>query len=218
VILYTDETRSTELVRYHFLRQQWERKGQTDFRSLSDYVAPVDSGRRDYLGAFVVTAGHGADELAKQFEDKHDDYSAIMIKAIADRLAEAFAELLHEQARLDWGYGIEEKLSNEQLIEEEYRGIRPAPGYPACPDHTEKQILFGMLDAEKQIGVRLTESCAMWPAASVSGFYFAHPESRYFAVDRITKDQVEDYAKRKQMPVRDVERWLAPNLGYEPTS
>ncbi|MFN7730738.1 MAG: methionine synthase [Pirellula sp.] len=218
VILYTDESRSTELVRYHFLRQQWERKGQTDFRSLADYVAPVDSGRRDYLGAFVVTAGHGADELAKQFEDKHDDYSAIMIKAIADRLAEAFAEMLHEQARLDWGYGIEETLSNEQLIEEEYRGIRPAPGYPACPDHTEKQILFRMLDAEKQIGVRLTESCAMWPAASVSGFYFAHPESRYFAVDRITKDQVEDYAKRKQMSVRDVERWLSPNLGYEPSS
>ncbi|MFN9987907.1 MAG: vitamin B12 dependent-methionine synthase activation domain-containing protein, partial [Pirellula sp.] len=165
---------------------------------------------------FVVTAGQGADEIAKEFESKHDDYSSIMVKAIADRLAEAFAELMHEQARLDWGYGIEEQLTNEQLIEEEYRGIRPAPGYPACPDHTEKKILFDMLDVEKQIGVKLTESCAMWPAASVSGFYFGHPESRYFAVDRITKDQVEASATRKGMSVRDVERWLSPNLGYEP--
>ena len=140
-----------------------------------------------------------------------------MIKAIADRLAEAFAELLHEQARLDWGYGIEEKLTNEQLIEEEYRGIRPAPGYPACPDHTEKHILFDLLDANAQIGVSLTESYAMWPAASVSGFYFGHPQARYFAVDRLTKDQVEDYAKRKGEPLAQVERWLAPNLGYEPS-
>ena len=217
VILYTDETRAKELCRYHFLRQQWERKGQTDFRSLADYVAPVDSGRKDYLGAFVVTTGHGADERAREFESQLDDYSAIMVKAIADRLAEAFAELLHEQARLDWGYGIEETLSKEQLIDERYRGIRPAPGYPACPDHTEKHILFEMLDVEKQIGVRLTESCAMWPAASVSGFYFGHPESRYFAVDRITLDQVENYAKRKGMVLRDVERWLAPNLGYDPS-
>ncbi len=217
VVLFTDESRSKELVRFHFLRQQWERKGQNDFRSLADYIAPIDSGRQDYLGAFVVTAGHGADEIAKEFESKHDDYSAIMVKAIADRLAEAFAELLHEQARLDWGYGIEEQLGSEQLINEEYRGIRPAPGYPACPDHTEKRILFELLDAPGQIGVSLTESFAMWPAASVSGFYFAHPQSRYFAVDRLTSDQVESYAKRKGMPIRDIERWLSPNLGYEPS-
>jgi len=217
VVLFTDESRSKELVRFHFLRQQWERKGQNDFRSLADYIAPMDSGRQDYLGAFVVTAGHGADEIAKEFESKHDDYSAIMVKAIADRLAEAFAELLHEQARLDWGYGIEEQLGSEQLINEEYRGIRPAPGYPACPDHTEKRILFELLDAPGQIGVSLTESFAMWPAASVSGFYFAHPQSRYFAVDRLTSDQVESYAKRKGMPIRDIERWLSPNLGYEPS-
>ncbi len=217
VVLFTDESRSKELVRFHFLRQQWERKGQNDFRSLADYIAPMDSGRQDYLGAFVVTAGHGADEIAKEFESKHDDYSAIMVKAIADRLAEAFAELLHEQARLDWGYGIEEQLGSEQLINEEYRGIRPAPGYPACPDHTEKRVLFELLDAPGQIGVSLTESFAMWPAASVSGFYFAHPQSRYFAVDRLTSDQVESYAKRKGMPIRDIERWLSPNLGYEPS-
>jgi 5-methyltetrahydrofolate--homocysteine methyltransferase len=217
VILFTDETRTKELTRFHFLRQQWERKGQNDFRSLADYVAPLDSNRKDYLGAFVVTAGVGAEEMAKAYEAKHDDYSAIMIKAIADRLAEAFAELLHEQARLDWGYGIEEKLTNEQLIEEKYRGIRPAPGYPACPDHTEKHILFDLLDAKAQINVSLTESYAMWPAASVSGFYFGHPQARYFAVDRLTKDQVEDYAKRKGEPLAQVERWLAPNLGYEPS-
>jgi 5-methyltetrahydrofolate--homocysteine methyltransferase len=138
-----------------------------------------------------------------------------MTKAIADRLAEAFAELLHEQARLDWGYGIEENFSNEELIKEQYRGIRPAPGYPACPDHTEKRILFDLLQAPQSIGVKLTESCAMWPAASVSGFYFGHPDSRYFAVDRITQDQVSDYARRKGMSVREIERWLAPNLGYE---
>ncbi len=215
VILYTDDSRKNELTRFHFLRQQWERKGQSDFRSLADYIAPLDSGRKDYMGAFVVTAGHGAEELASAYEKKHDDYNSIMVKAIADRLAEAFAELLHEQARLDWGYGVEEKLSNEQLIDEEYRGIRPAPGYAACPDHTEKRILFDMLQAESRIGVKLTESCAMWPAASVSGFYFGHPESRYFAVDRITEDQVQDYARRKGMSVREVERWLAPNLGYE---
>jgi 5-methyltetrahydrofolate--homocysteine methyltransferase len=217
VILYTDESRSQELTRFHFLRQQWERKGQTDYRSLADYIAPVDSGRNDYLGAFVVTTGIGADEMARKFEAQHDDYSSIMVKAVADRLAEAFAELLHEQARLDWGYGIEENLSNDQLIDEAYRGIRPAPGYPACPDHTEKRTLFELLDAERQIGVSLTESCAMWPAASVSGFYFGHPDARYFAVDRITRDQVEAYAKRKGFSVRDTERWLSPNLGYEPS-
>ncbi len=215
VILYTDESRTVEATRFHFLRQQWERKGQSDYRSLADYIAPIDSGRKDYMGAFVVTAGIGADELAAAYEKKHDDYNSIMIKAVADRLAEAFAELLHEQARLDWGYGMEEKLTNEQLIDEAYRGIRPAPGYAACPDHTEKKILFELLQPETRIGVKLTESCAMWPAASVSGFYFAHPESRYFAVDRITEDQVHDYARRKGMSVREAERWLSPNIGYE---
>jgi 5-methyltetrahydrofolate--homocysteine methyltransferase len=144
-----------------------------------------------------------------------DDYNSIMVKALADRLAEAFAEYLHARARVDWGYGAEEQLSNEDLIDEKYRGIRPAPGYSACPDHTEKRILFQLLDAEANTGVQLTESCAMWPAASVSGFYFGHPESRYFAVDRITKDQVLNYAQRKGLPPAEIERWLAPNLGYE---
>ena len=176
----------------------------------------VDSGRKDYLGAFAVTAGLGADELAKEFEADHDDYNSIMVKALADRLAEAFAELLHREARRDWGYGQSEKLSNDELIDEKYRGIRPAPGYPAQPDHTEKRTLFDLLDAERNTGIKLTESFAMHPAASVSGLYFAHPEARYFAVDRITRDQVEDYARRKGMPLPEVERWLAPNLGYEP--
>lgn len=215
VILYADESRTDEVARFHFLRQQWERQGQSEFRSLADYIAPRESGRKDYLGAFVVTAGHGADEFARQFADNHDDYNSIMVKALADRLAEAFAEYLHARARLDWGYGIEEQLTSQELIAEKYRGIRPAPGYPACPDHTEKRTLFELLNAQTHTGVSLTESFAMWPAASVSGFYFGHPESRYFAVDRITKDQVENYAMRKHMPIREIERWLAPNLGYE---
>lgn len=216
VVLYLDETRKQELTRFHFLRQQWERKGQKDFRCLSDYIAPIESSRDDYLGAFVVTTGHGADEYAAEFEAEHDDYNSIMVKAVADRLAEALAEKLHTQARVDWGFGNDAQLSNEDLIAEKYRGIRPAPGYPACPDHTEKQILFQLLDAENQVGVSLTESYAMWPAASVSGFYFGHPHARYFAVDRITQEQVHDYARRKGMAVREVERWLAPNLGYDP--
>jgi 5-methyltetrahydrofolate--homocysteine methyltransferase len=153
--------------------------------------------------------------MATKFESQHDDYNSILIKAIADRLAEAYAEMLHKQARAEWGYGQTESLTNEQLIDEEYRGIRPAPGYPACPDHTEKRTLFQLLDAEKQIGVKLTESFAMWPAASVSGLYFAHPQARYFAVDRLAQDQVQDYARRKGRSLREIERWLAPNLGYE---
>ena len=201
----------------YFLRQQWERKGESDYRSLADYIAPKESGRTDYLGAFVVTAGDGAEELAKSYETQGDDYSAIMVKALADRLAEAFAELLHRQARTDLQYGQGESLSITQLIDEEYRGIRPAPGYPACPDHTEKGTLFNLLGASEATGVKLTESYAMWPAASVSGFYFAHPDAKYFAVDRITYDQVQSYAKRKHMAVSEVERWLAPNLGYEPS-
>ena len=217
VILYTDESRTQELTRFHMLRQQWQRKGQADFRSLADYIAPLDSGRADYMGAFAVTAGIGAAELCAKYDADHDDYNSIMVKALADRLAEAFAEYLHAQARRDWGYGSEENLTNEQLIEESYRGIRPAPGYPACPDHTEKRKLFDLLHAEERAGVSLTESYAMLPAASVSGWYFAHPHARYFSVDRVTKDQVEDYARRKGDSLEHVERWLSPNLGYEPS-
>ena len=197
------------------LRQQWEREGQKDFRSLADYVAPRGSGLADTIGAFAVTAGVGTDELVKRFEADHDDYNAIMTKALADRLAEAFAELLHERARRDWGYGADEHLTKQDLIDEQYHGIRPAPGYPACPDHTEKRTLWRLLDVESATGIRLTESCAMWPAASVSGWYFSHPDARYFAVDMVTRDQVQDYAARKGMPLAEVERWLAPNLGYD---
>ena len=216
VIVFADEGRTTELCRFYTLRQQWERKGQTHFTALADYIAPLDSGRKDYIGAFTVTAGDGCDALVKQFEADHDDYNSIMTKALADRLAEAFAEHLHAKARRDWGYGREEKLTHEQLIAEEYRGIRPAPGYPAQPDHTEKRALFDLLGAEQATGVTLTETFAMHPAASVCGLYFAHPEARYFAVDRITRDQTESYAKRKGMPQQEVERWLSPNLGYDP--
>ena len=215
IVVYTDESRSQEKVRFHALRQQWEREGQKDFRSLADYIAPISSGRADYLGAFAVTTGHGTDELVKHFEAEHDDYNSIMTKALADRLAEAFAELLHERARRNWGFGKNEKLDKDDLIDEKYRGIRPAPGYPACPDHTEKATLWQLLDAEKETGIRLTESYAMWPAASVSGFYFSHPDASYFAVDMITRDQVENYAARKGMPLAEVERWLAPNLAYD---
>ncbi len=201
-----------ELVRFPMLRQQWERKGQKDFRSLADYVAPLDSGRIDHVGAFAVTAGHGCDELARKFDADHDDYGSIMTKALADRCAEAFAECLHARARREWG--IEESLSNDELIAEKYRGIRPAFGYPACPDHVLKGRLWDLLDAEANTGISLTESYAMWPAASVSGLYFAHPAARYFSVDRITKDQVEDYATRLGESVEYVEKWLGPNLGY----
>jgi 5-methyltetrahydrofolate--homocysteine methyltransferase len=213
IIIYTDDSRAQELTRFHMLRQQWEREGQTSFRSLADYIAPVSSGKADYLGAFAVTAGIGTDELVKQFEAKHDDYNAIMTKALADRLAEAFAELLHERARCDWGFA--ENLSKEDLIDEKYRGIRPAPGYPACPDHTEKATLWKLLNVQDEAGIQLTDSYAMWPAASVSGLYFGRPEARYFAVDMLTRDQVEAYAKRKGMPLTTVERWLAPNLSYD---
>jgi len=216
IVLFTDESRTKRLTKFHTLRQQWERQGQKDFKALADYVAPLDSGREDYLGAFAVTAGIGAPELCAKFDKDHDDYNSIMVKALADRLAEAFAELLHQQARRDWGYGQQESLSNDQLIAEEYRGIRPAAGYPSQPDHTEKRILFDLLQAEKNAGITLTESFAMLPAASVSGLYFAHPEARYFAVDRLTREQVEDYARRKGMPLSQVERWLSPNLGYDP--
>jgi 5-methyltetrahydrofolate--homocysteine methyltransferase len=217
IIVYTDDTHAKEQCRFHALRQQWERKGQSAFYSLADFIAPVESGRKDYIGAFAVTTGIGADELAKKFDGQLDDYNSILTKALADRLAEAFAEHLHAEVRKAWGFGRNEQFTSEDLIAEKYRGIRPAPGYPAQPDHTEKPILFKLLDAERATGIRLTESYAMHPAASVSGLYFAHPESRYFAVDRITRDQVEDYARRKGMTVAEIERWLAPNLGYEPS-
>ena len=216
IVLFTDDTRSAELGRVHTLRQQWERKGQDVFHALADFVAPLESGRNDYIGAFACTAGHGCDELARRYDREHDDYSSILVKALADRLAEAFAEWLHAKIRREWGYGRKESLSAEDLIDEKYRGIRPAPGYPACPDHTEKQSIFRWLDAGDAAGMSLTESFAMFPAASVSGLYFGHPDSRYFAVDRITRDQVESYAARKGMAVTEVERWLSPNLGYDP--
>ncbi len=215
VLVYTDESRSEVAAKFSMLRQQWERKGQSDYRSLADYVAPVDSGRADYIGAFCVTTGLGCSELAAKYEADHDDYKSIMVKALADRLAEAFAELLHKRARDEWGYGAGESLTDDDLIAEKYRGIRPAHGYPACPDHTEKETLFKLLEATDRTTVELTESFAMMPAASVSGLYFGHPDARYFAVDRITKDQVEDYAKRKGMELREVERWLSPNLAYD---
>ena len=214
--LYTDESRDEVLTTFHMLRQQMAKPADQFNYSLADYIAPRDSGRPDYLGGFAVTAGHGADELAKQFEADHDDYNSIMAKALADRLAEAFAEMLHERVRREWGYGKEERLRKEDLIREAYRGIRPAAGYPACPDHTEKRLLFDLLGAEESAGIHLTESFAMWPGASVSGLYFGHPDSKYFGVGKIGKDQVEDYRRRKGMPLEEMERWLGPNLNYEP--
>jgi 5-methyltetrahydrofolate--homocysteine methyltransferase len=203
-------------LRFSMLRQQEENPDNKPNRSLADYIAPRDSGRTDYIGAFAVTAGSGVDRLVAAYEADHDDYHAIMVKALADRLAEAFAEYLHAQARRDWGFGADEGLDNEELIDEQYRGIRPAFGYPACPDHSEKPKLFELLQAGRA-GVTLTENFAMMPAASVSGLYFAHPDSAYFTVGRIDRDQVEDYARRKGMPVPEIERWLTPNLAYEPT-
>ncbi len=214
VLVYADESRSTLLHKFPMLRQQWKRQGQTDFRSLADYLAPV--GKPDYLGAFAVTTGHGCTELAAKFEADHDDYNSIMTKALADRLAEAFAEMLHQRARREWGFGRAESLSYDDLIEEKYQGIRPAPGYPACPDHSEKLKLWSLLDVDRAAGITLTESFAMYPAASVSGLYFSNPEARYFAVDLVTRDQVESYAARKEIPVADAERILAANLSYDP--
>jgi len=185
-------------------------------RSLADFVAPIESGVTDYVGAFAVTAGLGTDELVRRFEAEHDDYSAIIAKALADRLAEAFAEYLHAQARRDFGYGRDEQLSHDDLVAEKFRGIRPAFGYPACPDHTEKRKLFDLLQA-RRIGMDLTESCAMTPASSVSGLYLAHPESKYFVIQRVGPDQVEDYARRQGISVAEAERSLRPVLAYEPT-
>jgi 5-methyltetrahydrofolate--homocysteine methyltransferase len=214
--IYADRAGSKRLMTWHNLRQQNQRPtGRPNF-SLADFIAPKGAGVNDYIGAFAVTAGIGIEKKLEEFEKRHDDYSSIMLKALADRLAEAFAELLHLRVRKEfWGYARDETLDHEALIKERYRGVRPAPGYPACPDHTEKGALFRILGCERA-GIRLTESYAMYPASSVSGFYFSHPQSRYFAVGKIARDQVADYARRKGMPVPEAERWLAPNLGYEP--
>jgi len=216
VELYTDESRANVLERFHFLRQQASREGSEPCRSLADFVAPRETELRDHIGAFAVTSGIGLKELCDGFRARHDDYNAIMAEAIADRLAEAFAECLHKRVRDEWGYGCAERLSIEELIHEKYRGIRPAAGYPACPDHTVKGTLWRLLDVEAKTGMRITESFAMWPGSSVSGLYFAHPESKYFSLGKIGRDQVADYHARKGMSVAEVERWLGQNLNYEP--
>ncbi len=215
LVLFEDEERARERLRFHMLRQQAPQPEGKPNRCLADFVAPREAGLADHVGTFAVTTGIGVDELARDFERAHDDYNAILVKSLADRLAEAFAECLHERARRDWGYGADERLTNQELIAERYRGIRPAHGYPACPDHTEKRPLFSLLDAPAE-GIELTESCVMTPAASVSGLYFAHPEARYFTVGRLDRDQVEAYAERKSMTLAETERWLTPNLGYDP--
>ena len=216
VELYADQSRTHPLDRFAFLRQQANREGSEPCRSLSDFIAPRHTGLRDHIGAFAVTTGLGLKQLADGFRQQHDDYNAIMAEALADRLAEAFAEYLHKRVRDEWGYGREEGLSPEELIQEKYRGIRPAPGYPACPDHTTKGQIWRLLDVEASTGMQLTESFAMWPGSSVSGLYFAHPQSRYFSLGKIARDQVLDYSGRKGMTVAEVERWLGPNLNYDP--
>ena len=214
--LYTNDARKQVLTRFHFLRQQTNREGKEPCRSLADFIAPRETGLADFIGGFAVTSGMGLKELCDRFRADHDDYNAIMAEAIADRLAEAFAECLHKQVRDEWGYGRAEKLSIDDMVREKYRGIRPAAGYPACPDHTEKGTLWQLLDVEKRTGIQITESFAMWPGSSISGLYFAHPEARYFSLGKIDPDQVADYHVRKGMSVAEVERWLAPNLNYDP--
>jgi 5-methyltetrahydrofolate--homocysteine methyltransferase len=214
VELYTDESRGTVLTTFRFLRQQMAKTDGSPNWCLADFIAPKNA--PDFIGGFAVTSGHGLDDLVKKFKADHDDYNAIMAEALADRLAEAFAEFLHKRVREQWGFGRNENLTSEQLIDEQYRGIRPAAGYPACPDHTEKLILWQLLDVEKSAGIKLTESCAMWPGSSVSGLYFAHPESRYFAVGKLGRDQIIDYHVRKGMELSEVERWLGPYLNYNP--
>jgi len=215
IVVWADGDRNRELLRFPMLRQQNAQPSGKPNRSLADFVAPLESGVEDWIGAFAVTAGLGADELAGRYERDHDDYRAIMVKALADRLAEALAELMHARARADWGYGADEQLSNDDLIAERYRGIRPAFGYPACPDHTPKRALFDLLGA-RELGLDLTESCAMTPASSVSGLYFAHPEARYFTVGKLGRDQVADYAARAGLETAEAERWLLSNLAYDP--
>ena len=224
VELYTDESRGAVLATFHFLRQQTAKDDGTPNWSLADFIASKESRHasrvtcHDYLGAFAVTSGHGLDEVVKKFKADHDDYNAIMAEALADRLAEAFAEFLHKRVREEWGYGKSESLTTDDLIAEKYRGIRPAAGYPACPDHTEKQTLWNLLDAEKNAGIKLTESFAMWPGSSVSGLYFAHPESKYFAVGKLGRDQLLDYHVRKGMTLPEAEKWLGPYLNYDPVN
>ncbi|HVE99753.1 MAG TPA: methionine synthase [Rubrobacteraceae bacterium] len=217
VEVYTDESREKVLAELHFLRQQKQKPPGRPNHSLVDFVAPKETGLEDYVGLFAVTAGIGADEAAQRFEEENDVYNSIMVKALADRLAEAFAELLHRRVRKEfWGYASDENLDPDDLIREEYRGIRPAPGYPACPEHTEKRKLWELLDVEENAGISLTESCAMTPGAAVSGYYFSHPDSRYFGVAEINRDQVSDYAERKGMTLEEAEKWLSPNLSYDP--
>jgi 5-methyltetrahydrofolate--homocysteine methyltransferase len=217
--VFEDAERQRPLATLHHLRQQKRKPDGQAQLCLADYVAPLDAGVPDYVGAFAVTAGLGIEPHVARFESAHDDYSAIVLKALADRFAEALAEALHERVRREfWGYAPEERLSNDELIREAYRGIRPAPGYPACPDHREKETLWRLLDAERATGIRLTESCAMYPAASVSGWYFSHPASRYFAVGTIGADQLEDYARRKGISLDQARRWLAPNLARDAES
>jgi 5-methyltetrahydrofolate--homocysteine methyltransferase len=216
VELYKDESRKEILTTFHFLRQQMDKGGGESNFCLADFVAPKGSGHSDYIGAFAVSTGFGTEEICKKFERDHDDYNSIMTKALADRLAEAFAEYLHKRAREEWGFGKAENLTSDDLIREKYRGIRPAAGYPASPDHTEKWALWKLLDVEKNVGIKLTESCAMWPGASVSGLYFGHPEAKYFGVGKLGRDQILDYHRRNGMSLQDVERWLGPYLDYEP--
>jgi 5-methyltetrahydrofolate--homocysteine methyltransferase len=216
ILVYTDDSRASVAKIFHTLRQQLEKsKGESNI-ALADFIAPDSSGMGDYIGGFAVTTGIGIEALCQRFEKDHDDYHSIMAKALADRLVEAFAEWLHREVRREWSYGREEQLSHQDLIQEKYRGIRPAPGYPACPDHTEKQTLFDLLDVEKSVSIHLTESYAMYPASSVSGLYFAHPLAKYFSVGKLLPDQIQDYAGRKKMDVSTVERWLSPNLSYDP--
>ncbi|MDB4754978.1 methionine synthase, partial [bacterium] len=213
--IYTDDSRKEVLDVVHTLRQQTKKAKGAHNMALSDFIAPKETGIADYFGGFAVTTGIGIDEHVARFEADHDDYNSIMLKALADRLAEAFAELMHEKVRKElWGYGSTEKLSKEDLIKESYKGIRPAPGYPACPDHTEKWTLFKLLDAEKNTEIKLTESLAMIPTAAVSGFYFGHPQSKYFGLGKIQKDQIKDYAQRKKMSLDKAEKWLSPILIY----
>jgi 5-methyltetrahydrofolate--homocysteine methyltransferase len=217
--LFADAGRSQELATFFTLRQQLSKRDGRPNVALSDFVAPADSGKPDYIGGFVVTAGIEEIAIAERFERANDDYSSILVKALADRFAEAFAERMHERVRKEfWGYASDESFSPDQLITETYAGIRPAPGYPAQPDHTEKETLFRLLDAENATGVRLTESFAMWPGSSVAGLYIGHPDSYYFGVAKVERDQVQDYASRKGMPVEEIERWLGPVLNYVPTN
>lgn len=217
VVVYSNDQRQDVTTRFHFLRQQMKKREDSANSCLADFIAPADTGVADYIGGFAVTAGLGIEKHLETFRSNHDDYNDILLKALADRLAEAFAEQMHEQVRKEyWGYAEGETLTNAELVAENYRGIRPAPGYPACPDHSEKKILFELLSAPANTGIELTESFAMLPTAAVSGFYFSHPEARYFGVGRIGKDQVTDYAARRQVDVETAERWLAPNLGYTP--